>query len=410
MTTAVDKPVGVLVPGSTEYRALLATIAEGASRRDLEDQNPFDQIDALRRAGVGALRLPKDIGGGGLTVRELFGVIADIAEADPIVAHILRTHFWFVEERLRQATAVDYPGFENDRWIQLILQGKIFGNASSERGSQAVGNFKYGTHLTAYGDKFLLDGEKFYSTGTLFSDYVSIWADIDGVAVASVIVPTDRDGVEIVDDWDGIGQRRTGTGTTRFTSVSVTEDDIVSRIPLDAAPDPSYQFAFLQLYLHGLVSGILRSVVTDAVDLIGSRTRGFAHGPTEELTRDPLLQNAVGQLASTAFAAESTTLAAADAIDAAYASLVNAVPDADLAALASLRASQAKVHIDDIATRAATVLFEVGGASAASRAKNLDRHWRNIRTITLHNPAAYKAAAIGNKILNDEPLPFNGYF
>lgn len=408
--TSTATTVGVVVPGSPEYRQLLASIAEGASARDIDDTNPFEQIDALRWAGFGTLRLPKAIGGAGLSVRELFGVIIDLAEADPIVAHILRTHYWFVEERLRGATAVDYAGYDNDPWIQLILQGKIFGNASSERGSQAVGNFKYGTHLTTDGDGYLLDGEKFYSTGTLFSDYVSIWADVDGAAVASVIVPTDRDGVEIVDDWDGIGQRRTGTGTTRFTSVAVTDDDIVSRIPLDAAPDPSYQFAFLQLYLHGLVSGILRNVVSDAKALIEGRTRGFAHGPTEELRRDPLLQNALGTLSSTAFASEAVTLAAADAIDAAYASLANAVPDADLAAAASLRSSQAKVHIDDIATRAATTLFEVGGASAASRTKNLDRHWRNIRTITLHNPAAYKASAIGNVLLNSEPLPFNGYF
>lgn len=408
--TSIAPTIGVVEPGSPAYRDLLASIAEGASARDLADENPHQQIEQLRRAGFGTLRLPKAIGGGGLSVRELFGVIVDLAEADPIVAHILRTHYWFVEERLRQSTAVDYAGYENDRWIQLILQGKIFGNASSERGSQAVGNFTYGTHLTTSGDGYLLDGEKFYSTGTLFSDYVSIWADIDGAAVASVIVPTDRDGVEIIDDWDGIGQRRTGTGTTRFTSVVVDQSDIVSRIPLDASPDPSYQFAFLQLYLHGLVSGILRSVVSDAVTLIEGRTRGFAHGPTEELSRDPLLQNALGKLSSTAFAAEAVTLAAADAIDAAFTSLANAIPDTELAATASLRSSQAKVHIDDIATRAATVLFEVGGASAASRAKNLDRHWRNIRTITLHNPAAYKASAIGNTLLNSEPLPFNGYF
>ena len=406
----IHQAAGVVVPGSAEYRELLASIAEGASARDLDDTNPFDQIDALRSAGFGALRLPTSVGGGGLTIRELFAVIIDVAEADPIVAHILRTHYWFVEERLRQATAAGYQGRENDRWISLILQGKIFGNASSERGSEAVGNFKYGTRITASGDRFLLDGEKFYSTGTLFSDYVSVWADVDGTAVASVIVPTDRDGVEIVDDWDGIGQRRTGTGTTRFHDVEVTEADIVSRIPLDAPPEPSYQFAFLQLYLHGLISGILRSVVSDAVELVAGRSRGFSHGPSAELNRDPLLQNSIGTLASTAFAAEAVTLAAADAIDAAYASLDDAVPDAELAAQASLRTSQAKVHVDEIATRAATALFELGGASAASRAKNLDRHWRNIRTISLHNPASYKASAVGNHLLNSEPLPFNGYF
>ncbi|MGC0366061.1 alkylation response protein AidB-like acyl-CoA dehydrogenase [Rhodococcus sp. 27YEA15] len=409
MTSTVEQ-ARVVVPGTPEYRQLLASIAEGASARDLADENPFEQIELLRSAGFGALRLPASIGGGGLSIRELFSVIIDLAEADPIVAHILRTHYWFVEEKLRAATADDYVGFDNDPWIQHVLGGKLFGNATSERGTEAVGNFKYGTRLTKAGDDYILDGVKFYSTGTLFSDYVSTWADGDGTTVALVIVPTDREGVTIIDDWDGIGQRRTGSGTTRFENVPITDADIASHITLEQAPDPTYQFALLQLYLHALISGVLRNVVSDATELIRTRTRGFSHGPAEELSRDPLLQNVLGKLASTAFASESVVLAAADALDAAYGSLNNAVPDADLSALASLRASEAKVHIDEIATHAATALFEVGGASAASRARNLDRHWRNIRTISVHNPVLYKAQAIGNNILNGEPLPLNGYF
>ena len=69
-----------------------------------------------------------------------------------------------------------------------------------------------------------------------------------------------------------------------------------------------------------------------------------------------------------------------------------------------------KVHLDRASLEAASELFDVGGASASSRARNLDRHWRNLRTITLHNPASYKAAAIGRHLVTGEPLPVNGYF
>ena len=64
---------------------------------------------------------------------------------------------------------------------------------------------------------YRLDGEKFYSTGTLFSDYLTVTATTDHDSVATVVfVPTDRTGVKLIDDWDGFGQRRTGTGTTVF--------------------------------------------------------------------------------------------------------------------------------------------------------------------------------------------------
>ena len=82
-----------------------------------------------------------------------------------------------------------------------------------------------------------------------------------------------------------------------------------------------------------------------------------------------------------------------------------AVPDARLAAEAQLRVAKVKVHLDDVAPEAATRLLELGGASAASRQRNLDRHWRNIRTNTLHNPVAHKARVIGQNLLHGTPVP-----
>ena len=404
MTTVEN--INRILPGSPQWTALLAGIAAGAKDRDLNDENPFDQVAALKRAGFGTLRLPTELGGAGYTVPQLFSAVIDVARADPIVAHIFRTHFWFTEERLRVADEA-----VSQRWLRKVAEGKIFGNAFSEKGSLAVGSLVFNTRLLpdpAAG--FRLTGEKFYSTGTLFSDYLTATATTDHDSVAVVIVPADRTGVRLIDDWDGFGQRRTGTGTTIFKEVAVSADEVLSDSPYDAEPAPTVQYASLQLYIHAVVAGVLEAVVDDGVALLRSRDRSFSHAPTEKPTDDPLLQRQLGVLASTAYIARAAVLDAAEAIARATASDSGDGPDPELAAEAQLKVAKVKVHLDDVAPEAATRLLELGGASAASRQRNLDRHWRNIRTITLHNPVAYKARVIGQNLLHGTALPANAYF
>ena len=404
MTTVEN--INRILPGSPEWTELLAGIAAGAKDRDLNDENPFDQVSALKRAGFGTLRLPTELGGAGYTVPQLFSAVIDVARADPIVAHIFRTHFWFTEERLR--TPRDSVG---QRWLRKIADGKTFGNAFSEKGSLAVGSLVFNTRLLPDpAVAFRLTGEKYYSTGTLFSDYLTATATTDHDSVAIVIVPADRTGVRLIDDWDGFGQRRTGTGTTIFKDVAVSAEEVLSDSPYDADPAPTVQYASLQLYIHAVVAGILAAVVDDGVTLLRSRERSFSHAPTERPVDDPLLQRQLGVLASTAYVARAAVLDAAEAIGRATASDSGDGPDPELAAEAQLKVAKVKVHLDDVAPEAATRLLELGGASASSRTRNLDRHWRNIRTITLHNPVAYKARVIGQNLLHGTALPANAYF
>jgi alkylation response protein AidB-like acyl-CoA dehydrogenase len=395
-----------ILPGSPEWTELLARIGEGAKDRDLNDENPFDQVTALKRAGFGTLRLPVELGGAGYTVPQLFSAVIDVARADPIVAHIFRTHFWFTEERLR--TSGDPIG---QRWLNKVADGKIFGNAFSEKGSLAVGSLVFNTRLLPDPTSgFRLTGEKYYSTGTLFADYLTATATTDHDSVAIVIVPADRTGVRLIDDWDGFGQRRTGTGTTIFKDVAVSAEEVLSDSPYDAEPTPTVQYASLQLYIHAVVAGVLEAVVDDGVALLRSRERSFSHATAEKPTDDPLLQRQLGVLASTAYVARAAVLDAAESIGQAIASDTGDGPDPALAAEAQLKVAKVKVHLDDVAPEAATRLLELGGASAASRQRNLDRHWRNIRTITLHNPVAYKARVIGENLLHGTALPANAYF
>jgi alkylation response protein AidB-like acyl-CoA dehydrogenase len=112
--------VNRILPGSPQWTESLAGIAAGATDRDLNDQNPFDQVSALKRAGFGTLRLPRELGGAGYTVPQLFSSVIDVARADPIVAHIFGSHFWFTEERLRVADEV-----VSRRWLRKVAEARV---------------------------------------------------------------------------------------------------------------------------------------------------------------------------------------------------------------------------------------------------------------------------------------------
>nr|WP_290438720.1 acyl-CoA dehydrogenase family protein [Rhodobacter sp. 24-YEA-8] len=266
-----------------------------------------------------------------------------------------------------------------------------------------MGGPSFNTTLTPEGDGFVLNGEKYYSTGNLYTDHILVSAvTLDG-QFATALVPVRDPGVVIAEDWDGIGQRQTASGTTVFTNVRIAAQDVVflegedRRAPVEAT--------FPQLYLSAIIAGILRAVVRDAAELVLGRGRNYYHAVAARPAEDPLLQEIIGRLASTAYVAEASVLRAAEALAEAQASA-----EAGLFREASLRAAKAKVVVDGLALEAATRLFDVGGASAATQRARLDRHWRNIRTISSHNPVAYKARALGDLILNNTPLPSAAFF
>jgi alkylation response protein AidB-like acyl-CoA dehydrogenase len=164
------------------------------------------------------------------------------------------------------------------------------------------------------------------------------------------------------------------------------------------------------LILTAIIAGILRNVVSDAIRLVRGRGRTYAHAAGDTPAADPLLQQVVGQLASQALACEALVLAAAEAQEAAFNRAAAGTADFDLAHRGSLLAAQAKVVVDELASRAAAQLFDVGGSSAIKQSADLDRHWRNIRTLASHNPVLYKARAIGDYLINGTSLPSNGFF
>lgn len=394
--------------GADRLQDLFATIGAGALDRERTGERPFAAIDLIRDARLGALRVPAEDGGGGASLRGLFATVIALASVDVNVAHILRGHFAHVEERLRLG------GEERTRVIDLALNGKLVGNASTELGTTTVGEFTWQTRLTPHGNGLRLNGTKYFTTGTLYADYTEVLASDHTGATVLVLVPTDRAGVTVVDDWDGMGQRATGTGTAVFDDVVVYPDEVLPLPPAADGGDPAPMYlsgAFFQLYVTALIAGVLHALRDDAVAHVHQRSRSFAWAPTASAPDDPLLQREVGEIAAAAYAAEATVLRAADALELAFdADTAGTDPDLRLAHEASLQAAHAKVIVDALGQKAASQIFDVGGASVVRNVHLLDRHWRNIRTLASHNPTSYKAQAIGAYYVRGTALPGSGYF
>lgn len=394
---------GPLTVGSRRLRDLIARIAEGAVERERTDQPPYAEFELIKAAKLGALRIPRDQGGGGASITELFATVIDLAEADPNVPHSLRNHFQITESMRRR------PHPSHERLWDLVRDGKLFGLSVTELSSKRAGGTaksRLQTAVTATPQGLRLSGVKFYSTGNLYVDQLLVVARGDEEKPLRLIVPVERPGVIVEDDWDGIGQRFTGSGTTRFVDVPVNPDDFVENaLAYEQIP---YLSTFAQLFLTSIIAGILRSVTADAARFVRSRERTFYHAASEVATEDPILQERVGEIASAAYAAESMAMAAASALQDAIEA--RGRPEEEgLALRASMRAAKAKVVTDGMALDAATSVFDVGGGSTARRSNQLDRHWRNIRTLASHNPRAFKARVIGAYEIS-ETRPPNGSF
>jgi alkylation response protein AidB-like acyl-CoA dehydrogenase len=391
MATTISEDLGVISYEELagRFRPVFERIAAGAVEREQERALAHDAVGWLRDAGFGGVRIPVAYGGSGASLTQLFRLLIELAEADSNLTQILRAHFWFAEERLHEPAST-----RRDLWLRRIADGAIVGNAATEVGDAALGAVQ--TVVSGEGDTWHATGTKHYSTGSLYADWVAVLVR-RAEDVGFALIPTDEEGPTLVDDWRGFGQRLTASGTTLLEAVAVDPENVFW------ANDQvsSYQFAFNQLNHLASLSGIARAVVRDAAAYVRDRRRVFSHGSGDRAADDPLVQSVVGRLSALAFAAESTTLAAAGYLEAVNLLRPHGhVPDAAFDE-AEIAVSKAQVVVAELVLRATTMLFETGGASTVYESRQLDRHWRNARVLTVHNPVIYKERVIGDHVLND---------
>ncbi|MGQ7859594.1 acyl-CoA dehydrogenase family protein [Pseudomonas sp. 32A] len=392
-------PVVTVAELNARADRILPQIAAGAAQRERDRQLPYEAVAQIAKAGLFTVRIPKRFGGAGGSVKDVIALLIRIASADSNVAQALRPGFGFVEGLL--ASRAEGAEEERERWFERYLQGAVIGNAGWEVGGA---NGSISARIVGDGEHFRASGSKYYSTGSLYADWVSAVALDENDQPVSFILPRDRQGLELLDDFDAMGQRLTASGTTHLHDVQVLASEIRTRTVEEGKR--TIVTPFLQVFLAAVQAGIARNALNDAVTFAKEHARPIKHSSATRSVDDPYVELSVGDVSARAFTAEAVVLHAADSIDRAWAADLDAVA-VDQAAV---DVAQAQYIAAESALKAAELVFDVGGASTTGRAHNLDRHWRNARTVANHNPRHWKAAAVGAWQLKGTPPPTSGLF
>ncbi len=383
-------PAAILTSDADALEAAhtLARAAEaGAIQRDRERRLPWELVERFTASGLGSIAVPRAFGGPQLsyvTIAEVFRIISAV---DPALGQIPQNHFGL----LGLLHAAASPA-QQQRLFASVLAGWRIGNGGPERGSKHTLDIQ--ARLIERDGRRLLSGEKFYSTGALFAHWVTAKALDEQGRPWLAFIQRGRPGLRIVNDWSGFGQRTTASGTVLLNEVHVDEDNLVPLWPL--TEKPSIQGAFSQLIQAAIDLGIADGAVRDAIAFVREKSRPWIDAKVERAGDDPYVIADVGRLQIELHAAEALLHKAARVLDETAAAPI----DADAAARASIAVAEAKALTTEIALAASEKLLELAGSRATLAEFGLDRHWRNARTHTLHDPVRWKYHAIGAWHLN----------
>jgi alkylation response protein AidB-like acyl-CoA dehydrogenase len=377
-----------------EAEKFAARLREQAAERDLAGAFPRQEIHEFGRTGLLAVSVPTEFGGPGLPYGAIADVLRIVAAADASIAQIPQSHFGMVET-LRDFGTRD----QKAEFLHRILAGEVFGNAQSEpgqrRGKPPV------TTLTKDGGGFLLSGQKKYTTGSYTGDWIRVSAADDSGEQVFAMVPRDRAGVGFSGQWDLFGQRGTASMDITFTDVVVPAEHVLRRQP--DAPRFTPLGTTFQLSHAAIDVGVGRGALEAGKEAIRARGRVSpeAHARGIAATaEEPYVVVRIGELSAHQHAAEALLRDGAHYLDVAVATL-----DPEDVAAASAAVSEAKAFGGDVSLRIASEVIAFAGASAAQRALDLDRHWRDVRVHTLHDPNWWKYFHAGNFYLNDVHPP-----
>ncbi|GAA2486007.1 acyl-CoA dehydrogenase family protein [Winogradskya humida] len=371
-----------------------AALAPGAIERDRAGATavPVEALALLDNSGLLGITVPVEDGGPGLGPSTLAEVTRVIAAADPAIAQVPQAHYLLVDILAAHGDKETRSPLYED-----VLSNKRIGNAFAERGGKHAQDLK--TRITSG----RLNGRKYYTTGALTSSWIAVSALDDTGRLVLAFVPRNAAGVSVDTDWDVMGQRATISGTATF-------DDVPVQLTLDYAHAyevPQQLGARAQIVHAAIEVGIAGAALRDARAYLKEKAR-----PSTEAVRkgastaadDPHVLHRYGRIATRVHAAEALLAAAARTLDE-----IGLIPEsADEAARGSLAVAGAKAFGSEVAVEAASELFQMCGTSATASKYDLDRHWRNARTHSVHDPLDWKYHHIAAYDLADVLPPSHG--
>ena len=367
-------------------------LRQTAAVRDQANATPREEIELLRRNDLLQVQEPVEYGGSGLNYAQAAQVTRRIARGDTSIAHLIGYHF----AQTRVATLFGTPEQADVQSRRNGSEKLFWGGIQNPRGGSDL-------VLTRDGDGFRLNGSRTFASGASTGDQLSVTASLNGALVfLSLDVRGGRQGFTFLDDWDNIGQRLTDSGGVRIVDARIDHREVLGEEPFvgtDPTPyqtlvTPHWQLTFVNLYV-----GTAEGALTEAFDWTRTHASPWETSGVERATDDPYILQTAGELIS--------NVRAGDALQAA----LDFGPSLseDQRAEAAIAIYEAKYLSTKVALDTASRLFEIQGARATSSKYGFDRHWRNLRTHTVHDPVAYKAREVGDWVLNSHHPEFSLY-
>ncbi|WP_175714095.1 acyl-CoA dehydrogenase family protein [Burkholderia ambifaria] len=361
-----------------------------AAARDRAGGHAADEKQWLADAGLLTLAVPREFGGQEAAWPAIYDTIRQIARVDSALAHL-------VGFQILQIVSVDVWGSaaQRERYLRGTVEHRWWwGNAVNPLDTRLV--------ATATPDGgYRLDGVKGFCSGTRGSQRMTVSAhDPETGRTVFGVVPTDRDGITVNDDWDPIGQRQTDSGSVRFDGVTLAPDDVLHRSETPPTPRATLRTLVSQLVLTNLFVGLAEGALAEARDYVLKHGRPWIHAGVAQASDDPYTLQRFGDMRVRAVAAASLADRAARELERAW-SRRDALT-ADERAEVALAVSEAKIVAQRAALDNGEALFDACGARATAASLGLDRFWRNARTHTLHDPLDYRLRDVGRFALTGE--------
>ena len=377
----------------TLAQALAATAVE----RDRQGGHAARERELIRQSGLLRLSVPTAHGGAGASWSTVLGAVRRLAQADSALAHVFGFHHLQVAGVLLYGTPEQHAYFLEP----TVARNLFWGNALNPLDRRVVARAEL--------DGYRIDGVKSFSSGSVGSDLLtfSAWHKPSGTALIAAL-PTRVEGITVNPDWDAFGQRQTDSGTVRFDHVRLEPVQVLQAPGATPTARATLRSQVAQLIMTNLYLGIAQGAYQDARGYVRDAARPWFASGVERHADDPYVQERFGEFWLSLQAARALADQAAQALDEALARGPSVT--AEERGRVAVAGAQAKVLAHRAALSVGAELFDVTGASSTHNRHGLDRHWRNARVHTLHDPVAYKIRDLGRYALLDqlpEPTPYS---
>lgn len=283
-----------IVPDET-----VRVLAEAAPDADRTGQFPWTGIRAVHQSGLLESTVATRYGGEGATLGDAAHILAALGRGDSSVALISAMTIF---NHLGQAAKNHWP---DDLYRRLLAEGKqrpLLLNAARvepELGSPARGGLP-ATLARRTANGWSITGRKRFVTGAHGLTHFLVWAHTDETParVGTFVVPNGLPGIHVIENWNSLGMRATGSHDVEFIDVEIPREDVLELVDPSVAQQDNRAHAAITLALTAIYLGAAEAAQAAFIRFAHERVPGNLGHPIAQTERFVALSGEIDLLVS----------------------------------------------------------------------------------------------------------------